>query len=119
MKSYLEADAASFRFLIDSGLVERVFETSREESPDLDLSRALGGGPCRMTVALGPAARVAEIGVDAVRGLVVLDAADLAPLPARLVPACAEDIDAVTRSPRDGAHAFRLRLARSSAAAAG
>lgn len=119
MTRYLEAEAAGFRFLIPARLVVRVSETAAEDPPPLDLSRVLGAGPCRMTVVLVEGARLPQLGVGAVRGLVELDNGALAPLPARLLPACGDDVDAVTCAPRNGAHAFRLRLDRSSAAAAG
>lgn len=116
MSRFLEVEAASFRLLMDAALVERVLPL--DGVVELDLSRALGGGPARLAVVLGACARAATVGVDAVHGLTELDEHDFAPLPARLQAACGQDVDAVTRHGRGGAPAFRLLLARSSAASA-
>ena len=117
MTRYLLVRAAAFHLLIDAALVERVGGAGGPGA--VDLSRALGGDPAGVFVALGGAARAGQLGVDAVHGLIDLTDADLATLPALIAAAAGEDIDAVTLAAHDGAHAFRLRLGRSSAAAAG
>ena len=116
MSRYLEVEAASFSLLIDAALVERV--TLLDGAVELDLSRALGGGPAQIVVVLGAGAHAATIGVDAVHGFAELEEHEFAPLPLRLQPASGQDVDGVTRHTRNGAPAFRLKLARSSAASA-
>jgi hypothetical protein len=112
MTRYLLLRAAAFHLLIDANLVASIGDAAMPDG--VDVSRALHGGPASVFVTLGGAARVRQVGVDAVHGLIELADAQLVPLPA-LSAAAAEDIDAVTLSPHDGAHAFRLRLDRSSA----
>jgi hypothetical protein len=116
MTRYLLVQATSFHFLIDATLVETVGDTPVPDG--VDVSRALGGGSALVFVTLGAAARTRQVGVDAVHGLIDLAEAELTPLPALITPAAGEDIDAVTLGTHHGAYAFRLRLGRSSAAAA-
>jgi hypothetical protein len=117
MMRYLLARAASFHLLIDAALVEAVGEAPLPGG--VDLSRALGGGSASVFVTLGQAARTRQAGVDAVHGLIDLAEAELTPLPALIAAAAGEDVDAVTLRTHHGAHAFRLRLGRSSATTAG
>ena len=112
MTRYLLVRAAAFHLLIDANLVASVGDAAVPDG--VDVSRALHGGPALVFVTLGGASRVRQVGVDAVHGLIDLAEAELGPLPA-LSAAAGEDIDAVTLSPHHGAHAFRLRLDRSSA----
>jgi hypothetical protein len=117
-RRYLMVEAAGFRLLIDAALVDSVTPSTETDKAPVDLSRALGGAPASLVVACGGNAQTPHLGVDAALGLVDLAEEELAPLPAVVFAAAGEDIDRVTRRPLHGAHAFRLRLARSSAAAA-
>jgi hypothetical protein len=108
MTRYLLVRAASFHLLIDANLVEAVGDAAAPGA--VDVSRALDGGPAPVFVTLRGAARIRQVGVDAVRGLIDLTEADLAPLPGLCAAAAGEDVDAVTLGIHDGAHAFRLRL---------
>jgi hypothetical protein len=94
MTRYLLVRAASFHLLIDANLVAAVGDAA--VPGEVDVSRALDGGPASVFVTLGGSARVRQVGVDAVRGLIDLAEADLAPLPALCAAAVGEDIDAVT-----------------------
>jgi hypothetical protein len=117
MTRYLLVRAASFHLLIEAALVEAVGDTP--VPGEVDVSRALGGGSALVFVTLGGSARTRQVGVDAVHGLIDLAEAELTPLPALIAAAAGEDIDAVTLGTHHGAYAFRLRLGRSSGAAAG
>jgi hypothetical protein len=116
MTRYLLVQAASFHLLIDAALVEAVGDTP--VPGEVDVSRALGGSTASVFVTLSGSARTQQLGVDAVHGLIDLAEAELTPLPALIAAAAAQDIDAVTLGKHHGAYAFRLRLGRSSAAAA-
>ena len=118
MTAYLLVRAAAFSLLLEAALVE-VVTPGVEPEDGVDISRALGGGPADVTVTLGPGARVRQLGFDSAHGLVDLAEDALAPLPGPIAAAAGQDVDAVTRTPLDGRHAFRLKLARSSAATAG
>jgi len=111
-------EAAGFRLLIDAELVDGVIASAETDKTPVDLSRALGGTAASLVVACGTNSQAPHLGVDAALGLVDLAEEELVPLPAVVFAAAGEDIDRVTRRPLRGAHAFRLRLDRSSAAAA-
>jgi hypothetical protein len=108
MTRYLLVRAASFHLLIDANLVAAVGDAAVPGG--VDVSRTLDGAPASVFVTLGGAARIRQVGVDAVRGLIDVAEAELAPLPPLSAAAAGEDIDAVTLGTHDGAHAFRLRL---------
>jgi hypothetical protein len=112
---YLLVQAASYHLLVDATLVETVGDTAIAEN--VDISRALGGNPASVFVTLAGPVRTRQLGVDKVHGLIDLAESDLSPLPPLVAAAAGEDIDAVTRTPHHGAHAFRLLLNRSSAPA--
>jgi hypothetical protein len=108
MTRYLLVRAASFHLLIDANLVAAVGDAAVPGG--VDVSRTLDGAPASVFVTLGGAARIRQVGVDAVRGLIDVAETELAPLPPLSAAAAGEDIDAVTLGTHDGAHAFRLRL---------
>jgi hypothetical protein len=108
--------AAEYRLLIEATLVERVQTLSEADTEVVDLGRALGGEQASLLVTCTGNAQVQRLGVDAVLGLVDLAEEEFVSLPALLTAAAGEDIDRVTSRPLHGAHAFRLRLSRSSAA---
>jgi hypothetical protein len=111
-------EAAGFRLLIDAALVDGVAASTEIDETPIDLCRALGGTTASLVVVCDHNSQARHLGVDEALGLVDLADEDLVPLPALVFAAAGEDIDRVTRRPLRGAHAFRLRLDRSSAAAA-
>jgi hypothetical protein len=111
-------EAAGFRLLIDAALVDGVAASTEIDETPIDLCRALGGTTASLVVVCDHNSQARHLGVDEALGLVDLADEDLVPLPAPVFAAAGEDIDRVTRRPLRGAHAFRLRLDRSSAAAA-
>ncbi|MGD0432645.1 MAG: hypothetical protein ABSA58_16295 [Acetobacteraceae bacterium] len=122
-RRYLMVRAAAYRLLIDATLIDRVREADQDETP-VDLSRALGGEAGSLVVTCNAEAQVTHLGVDAVLGLLSLAEEDFVALPSLVAAVAGEDLDGVTRhpvafGPGDGEHAFRLRLGRSSATAAG
>jgi hypothetical protein len=116
MSRYLLVRAASYRLLIDSALIEGIKALENTDESPVDLSRALGGETASLVIACGDAARVRYLGVDVAHGLVDLADEDLVLLPELINAAAGEDIDRMTARPLNGAHAFRLRMVRSSVA---
>jgi hypothetical protein len=117
-RRYLMVEAAGYRLLIDANLIDSVTASTEIDPAPVDLCRALGGATAALVVVCDSRAQVRHLGVDDALGLVDLPDEELVPLPALVAAAAGEDIDRVTRHPLRGAHAFRLRLARSSAATA-
>ncbi len=117
-RRYLMVRAAAYRLLIDAALVEEVSSVAEVDEQPVDLSRALGGEAASVVVVCATGARARYLGVDEAPGLVDLAEDDFVPLPSLILAAAGEDIDRVTRQPLDGAHAFRLRLDRSTEATA-
>jgi hypothetical protein len=119
MSRYLLVRAASFHLLIDTALIKGIKALEETDESSVDLSRALGGETASLVIACGDAARVRHLGVDVAQGLVDLADEDLVRLPGMIHAAAGEDIDRMTARPLNGAHAFRLRMVRSSGATTG
>jgi hypothetical protein len=111
-------EAAGYRLLIDAALIGGVTPSAEINETPVDLSRALGGENASVVIACDGAAKARYLGVDMALGLVDLADDDLVALPPMIHAAAGDDIDRMTRLKLRGAHAFRLRLDRSSAAAA-